>query len=536
MKLSLILRSVTATWAAVLVSAVTAFFLTPFILHRLGDEAYGLWVVVVALSDYYLFLQVGVRSAIVRYVSRNLALHNGEQVKRIVSTAFYFFMVIFCVVNALAYLLHTHVSGFFSVKAANQSAFASLFLLVGIAQAFDFPLNVFEGSLEAVGRFDQLYGLRIIGMLLRVVLVIWVLERGGGLLGVGAATVLSTLTLRCFAVPMAFREVEGFGLYPRSFDRKLFREMIGYGATSFSVGMGERLKNSLYPIVIAKFLSASAVTLFALPVKLLNIPLMGIGSMTEFVSPLSSQLEAKQDGAALRRVMVLCGETAFLVLAPMAAIMLTFGKEMIRLWVGGPYVSAYPLLVLLTIGMGVNAAQYSVQSMLFGIGRHKGMIWMRMTEALGTVALGIVLMRFWGLWGYAFSTMVIAVLINMVVIPEYACKILEMPLGRYLARVFIKPCLLSAPMAGALLLFKHVIAVKSWLVVIAAVLVGTIVFALTIGATVIWSKRDQSGWWALGIVDLLKRRLWDREANLEFAANTAVLNEFEKTEEQSVAP
>jgi O-antigen/teichoic acid export membrane protein len=535
MRVSLILRSVAATWLAVIVSAGTAFFITPFILHRLGDEAYGLWVLIVALSDYYLFLQIGVRSAIVRFVSRNLALHKPEEVNRVIATSFYFFMCAFIVVLGLAFGLYRHVGHFFSVKEVNDHAFASLFLLVGIAQALDFPISVFEGSLEAAGRFDQLYGLRIIGMLLRVGIIVWVLEAGGGLFGVGAATVLSTLTLRFVAVPLAFREVEGFSLHPRGINKQTFREMLVYGVTSFSVGMSERLKNSFYPLIIVKFLSASALTLFSLPVKLLTIPLNGIGSMTEFVSPLSSQLEAQQDKAGLRRLLILCGETAFVLFAPLAVIMLVLGKQMLGLWVGREYMAAYPLLVLLTFGLGVNAAQYSVQAMLFGIGKHKGLIWMRLIEGFGTAALGILLIKFWGLWGYAFATMLVAVVINLFFIPKYVCGVLGIPLGRYLSKGFLKPCLISLPMAAAMLAFAHIFPANSWKAVIAATMVGTIVFLLTIVATMAYSQQKRSSWWSLGVVEVMRRRFLNRDENLELSAGAAILREYEKIEEQSVA-
>jgi O-antigen/teichoic acid export membrane protein len=535
MRISLILRSVVATWGAVVVSAATAFLLTPFILHRLGDEAYGLWVLIAALSDYYLFLQIGVRSAIVRFVSRNLALHKKEEVNRVIATSFYFFMCAFFVVLLAGLALYKHVGNFFAVKTEFAAAFTSLFLLVGLAQACDFPISVFEGSLEAAGRFDQLYLIRILGMLLRVVVVIWVLEVGGGLFGVGAATVLSTLALRFVAIPLAFREVEGFSLHPRGINKQTFREMLAYGVTSFSVGMSERMKNSIYPAVIAKFLSAAAVTIFSLPMKLLTVPLNGIGSMTEFVSPLSSQMEAQQDKAGLRRLLILCGETAFVLFAPLAVLMLILGKQMLGLWVGRQYMSAYPLLVLLTFGLGVNAAQYSVQSMLFGIGKHKGLIWMRLLEGFGTAALGIVLMKFWGLWGYAMATMLVAILVNLILIPEYVCRVLQISLQRYLSRGFLKPCLLSVPMAVAMVAFVYAFPPNSWALVIAATLIGSIVYALTLLATMLYSQRKRSSWWALGILDLIKRRYLDREENLSLTAETAVMNEYEKIEEQSVA-
>jgi O-antigen/teichoic acid export membrane protein len=535
MKTSLILKSVVLTWAAVLVAAIASFFLTPYILRHLGDEAYGLWVLIVALSDYYLFLQVGVRSAIVRYVSRNLALHNTEKVSRTVTTSFYFFMIAFMVVIAIASSLQHHVAGFFSVKPVNVTAFASLFLLVGIAQAFDFPLNVFEGALEAVGRFDQLYSLRITGMILRVVLIVLVLRSGGGLFGVGAATVLSTLTLRCVAVPLAFREVPGFNLHPRGIDRKLFKEMLGYGITSFTVGFGQRLSSSVSPVVIAKFLSASAVTLFSLPVKLLSVPLNGIGSMTEFANPLSSHLEALQDKAGLRRILILCGESAFLLSAPLTAFMLVFGRPMMTLWIGSRYSSTYALLVMLTIGLTAANTQCSTQSMLFGIGRHKGLVWMRLVEGIGIAALGTILIHLWGLWGYAFSMMIVSLLINLVLIPRYACKLLEMPARTYFLNGCLKPSLFSLPLVVVFLGFQHFSPIGSWAGLVTGILIGGFVYVLTLLTGVWLKRRRQIDWAALGILDLLEKRFVKKKRDLEASASAVVFEEFEKGVEQSVA-
>jgi O-antigen/teichoic acid export membrane protein len=257
--------------------------------------------------------------------------------------------------------------------------------------------------------------------------------------------------------------------------------------------------------------------------------------MTEFVSPLSSQLEAQQDKDGLRRLLILCGETAFILFAPLAVIMLVLGKQMLGLWVGREYMAAYPLLVLLTFGLGVNAAQYSVQSMLFGIGKHKGLIWMRLIEGFGTAALGILMIKFWGLWGYALATMLVAVVINLFFIPKYVCDVLQIPLGRYLSRGFFKPCLMSLPMAGAMLAFAHIVPANSWKTVIAATIVGSIVFALTLLITMVYSQKKSSTWWSLGIVELMRRKFLNREENLSLSAGAAVLNEFEKIEEQSVA-
>jgi O-antigen/teichoic acid export membrane protein len=535
MKTTLVIKSVVLTWLAVLVTAVASFFLTPYVLRHLGDEAYGLWVLIVALSDYYIFLQVGVRSSIVRFVSRNLALRDTETVSRIVATSFYFFLIPFLLVLVIAFMLQNHVANFFSVHPVNVAAFAGLFLLVGIAQAFDFPLNVFEGALEAVGRFDQLYSLRIVGMILRVFLIIYVVGKGGGLFGVGTATVLSTLILRCVAIPLAFREVEGFSLHPRGIDGKLFKEMLGYGLTSFTIGIGQRLNNTLYPVIIAKFLSASAVTLFSLPSKLLNVPLNGIGSMTEFANPLSSHLEAREDKSGLRDVLILCGESAFLLSVPLMALMLVFGKQMIALWVGASYSSTYALLVMLTIGLTMAMTQASTQSMLFGMGRHRGLVWMRLAEGLGIAALGTILIRPWGLWGYAFATMAVSLLINLIVIPRHVCKILEMPAQTYYLKGCLKPFLYSLPLILVLWSYKRTFPLESWSRLLAGMLLGGLTYVLTLLAGAWLTRRRRLEWLAVGILDLVANRFGKWKENFGASASCTVLEEFEKVEEHSVA-
>src|SRR5260370_41897146 len=73
MRFSLILRAVATSWVAILANAAVGFLLTPYVLHHLGDEAFGLWVLVVTLVGYYGLFDAGVRSSILRYASRHRA-------------------------------------------------------------------------------------------------------------------------------------------------------------------------------------------------------------------------------------------------------------------------------------------------------------------------------------------------------------------------------------------------------------------------------------------------------------------------------
>jgi len=282
--------------------------------------------------------------------------------------------------------------------------------------------------------------------------------------------------------------------------------MLGYGTTSFTVGMGTYLRNALYPIVIAKFLSSAAVTLFSIPAKMLSVPLNGVGSMTEFVNPLSSQMEARQDKKGLRDLLILSTEAACLVYVPLAVIMIVFGKQMIGLWVGNAYSTTYSLLVLLTIGMGVSSTQSATQSMLFGIGRHKPLVAIRFAEGLGTAAVGILFIHFWGLWGYAFASLILPLIMNLIVLPRYACSIVGLSFATYLAKGWLKASAYSVPLAFGLLVFERFWPVKSWTLLVAGCLLGCITYLLTLTLSSLFGHKLNARWSKLETLAVLEKK------------------------------
>jgi hypothetical protein len=73
-----------------IISVVASFLITPITIHTLGDARYGAWSLVAELIGYYGLLDLGIRGAVTYYVARYSARNQGEDVKEIVSSAFWF--------------------------------------------------------------------------------------------------------------------------------------------------------------------------------------------------------------------------------------------------------------------------------------------------------------------------------------------------------------------------------------------------------------------------------------------------------------
>ena len=80
-----IARNVLSNWFSLLVTTVTAFFLSPFVVHHLGNLAYGVWVIIMSLVAYMNLLDLGLRGAITRFVSKGSAQENHEESSQAVS-------------------------------------------------------------------------------------------------------------------------------------------------------------------------------------------------------------------------------------------------------------------------------------------------------------------------------------------------------------------------------------------------------------------------------------------------------------------
>src|ERR1700686_490267 len=82
-----IIKNVGASWFALGVNILVGFFLSPFILHRLGDAAFGIWSLIFAITGYYGIFDLGIRSSVIRYVSKFTAVEDKEGLAKFFNTS-----------------------------------------------------------------------------------------------------------------------------------------------------------------------------------------------------------------------------------------------------------------------------------------------------------------------------------------------------------------------------------------------------------------------------------------------------------------
>src|SRR6267378_1763325 len=325
-----IIKNISSSWFSLGINIVTGIFLSPFILHHLGDTAFGVWVLIFSVTGYYGLFDLGIRSSVVRYVSKFTATNENEELAKVVNTSLFSYSCIGLASMVVTLLLCFYVDHVFAKIPPEMIPTARwLLLMVGGSVALGFPLGVFNGFLEGLQRFYILNWSNVIATLLRTVLIVVVLNRGYGLIMVAFITIVLPMIASLIRAVIAM-QLRPVPLGAKYVDRATFRRIANYSSSTFLIMVAGRLKFKTDEIVIGTMISAAAVTYF------------NIGNRV----------------------------CAFIIF-PICATLIILGKSVIQVWMGKKYVeTSYPVLVIMIIACTLWWSQSASGRVLFGMSKH----------------------------------------------------------------------------------------------------------------------------------------------------------------------
>lgn len=493
-------KNVSATWLGLLVHALTGFFLSPFILHRLGDEAFGLWVLVFALTGYFGLLDFGIRSSIVKYTAKFIATNDADQLARYLSTS----MAVYSAVGAVV-LLGT-IAGFFELHLLFKitptllGPTRILFLLSGVCIAITFPLSVFSGALEGMQRFSWLQLSQIGITLLRAVLIVTALTGGGGLLAIGMITVAMSIFGNVIITCMGLYALP-VHLSMQCVEWRAFRGMAGYGLFAFLILVAGKLRFQSDAMVIGAFVSASAIASFSVAARLVEYSSYAVRSMAQVFTPMSSQFHAAGDLGRLRRTLVAGNRASAFIIFPLCIALVVLGKSIIEAWVGARYVDSYSILILLIVPRTLYLAQSTSIRVLLGMEQHRVLASVLLLEGGVNLLLSVLLARRFGIIGVAWGTAIPLTCTSLFFLPRHLCRILDIPLKTFLRRAYLLPLVLGALQAAWLWFVREEFPVHRYAGVFLQIASSGIVYCAALG-------------WALFNAEPTRPRSWHALAQL----------------------
>jgi O-antigen/teichoic acid export membrane protein len=483
-------RNIGSNWFGLGVALLIGFLLSPYILHRLGDTAFGFWILIFSSTGYYGLFDLGVRASVVKHVAKYSATGERDKIDRLISTSVFGFSCIAVLLLGITGFLAANIDYLFHVSPEYRTQAQRLFLIVGGSVALGFPLSVFTGVLQGLQEYHWINFTLVGGTVLRALAIIVALNFGGGLLTVGLITAGFPLIISFVNLLLAQHKLSSH-LSWRYIDGAAYRELVGYGSITFVTIVADRLRFQTDVLVIGAVLGATWITYYSIGSKLVDYAIQVVDSMADVFMPMSSSLDARGESERLRRLFLDGNRACALVIFPICIGLLILGKQLITVWVGAKYLSSYTILVLLLVPRTLYRAQGASNRILLGMARHKTFAAVVIVEAFINLALSIILAKRMGIVGIALGTLIPLMLTTVFFLPPYLCRLLQVPLLTFLKTSYLAPAGLCVPMAATLFFLRHLFPARNYPELIIQVVVGAAVYMA--GLTWLFFKYESLG-------------------------------------------
>lgn len=419
---------------SLLLNIIVALFMMPFVVGSLGDEVYGLWVLVGTFLGYYGLFDLGLTTAVNRHIAHALGEGDEKQVNVVFNTAIILFSIVGLLVCLVAVIVGL-LAGAICESCGDPNIFMAVMVVLGVSLGLSFPMRAYRGVLVAHSRFDLTSILQIISLCLRTLLVVVVLKLGYGIIAMSVATLVSGIPEYIFLVFWARRESASLHLSVSEFRKEMMKSLSSYSLFTFIAQVSDQLRFNVDALVITTLVGLPLVTHYKIASELMRYSISFVVAAVGVFQPVFSRIYAEKKHDEIVEVFLFASKISSYVAVFVFFGMIFWGQDFIAWWMGERYLDAFPCIVVLSVGGVFALSQVPSVNLLYGIAKHRFFAWSNLAEGVVNLMLSIYLAPQYGIFGVALGTCIPMVIIKVFIQPVFVCRSISLPLKMYAARM-----------------------------------------------------------------------------------------------------
>jgi O-antigen/teichoic acid export membrane protein len=443
-----IARNVLFNWFGTIANMAVGFFLSPFILHRLGTLTFGVWVLSVSVVAYMNLLDLGMQNSVLRFVSKGYTQNDHEGASEVFSAALWIRLQISSLVLLLSFGLAAVFPFMFKVPVELAGDARKAVVLIGASAAISMLIGVFGGVLSALNRYDLQNSANLVGTVIRVVGVVAVLRTGHGIVAIAVCELVATLVGNLLLMGIARKLYPALRIQLKIPRKETLKKIWSYSVYVFLTGIAVQLVYQTDNIVVGAFVSTAAVTSYAIANSLCRYANQVIGSIGLTFVPAASTYDASGDVHKLLMLYKNGTRAILMVSLPMMITLIFRGSTFIGLWMGPQYShGSGVVLIILSISLLVSFTNRTAGSIAFGIEKHRAVAFSAIGEGVANLALSVYLARRYGLYGVAIGTLIPSLAVQLFFWPKYISKLVALSSFEVVWRIWMPMYLIAVPFA-----------------------------------------------------------------------------------------
>lgn len=440
-----ILKNLFSNYLANFLGLLLGFLLVPFLILKIGKEAYGVVILAESLIALFEIAAVSIRMSVARHATFTLARQDREGFLELMSTGQALFLVSSGFVLFLGCMISFAFPHIFRVPALVAGQSQILFLFITLSFTISILNMVHWVVLYTRHRYDLISFSTSLGVIVRALAIFGLftfLPSKYVTIGTyGLAYLLMGITQNLSVYLWNLKIAPGLNLSFSYFRRERVKEILSYSAY-VSISQTSTLLYQNTPNVLINLLWGPASNaIYSIAVRLPSIMMRLFQDATWGLTSIFNELVAQKDTKKIRDLYYLYTTTLVEIITPMAFFLTIFAKPVLRLWVGPEFDASAELVPYLVLPLLSQLPLCISGCLNNSYAKVKVPSLVSLTFAVLNIALGVILGKFagMGLPGIALGSAICLVFYSLFFSPYYACGVAKIPLRDYLTKAFIVP-------------------------------------------------------------------------------------------------
>ncbi len=427
---SRLVKNMLSNWAGTVIGAAIALLMAPFLVHTLGKDEYGVWVLIFSIVSYTNFFDAGMKQSLARYFPKYYGTGDYENLNKSINSSLLIYVITGTLVVGVTLIISFFFLDLFKQPPGLLPAMKISLIFVGFNNATYF----FFMPIAALGpfhRYDLLNSIEITKSIVVALLIYYFVINGYGIVAMGAITFTTSLIAFIIRRIVQQRLVPQIEINRKYVDREQIRNLVNYGGISFFIVIAWLIIFNTSNILIGMFISTAAVTIYSIAGTLINYLRVIITAIGTPLVPTVSHLESTSQFEEINKIYKKSTRYLFFLSASICLGMFFFVDDFINLWMGPGFQETIEILYILIIPASIYLPQIMANSILLGIGKHKSLLIILIIEAISNIILSLILIRYYGIFGVAMGTIIPQSIIYIFIFPIIFHRIIKADIKQF---------------------------------------------------------------------------------------------------------
>lgn len=337
------------SYATIFLNIILGLVYTPWILRTVGSSDYGLYTLATSFVALFL-LDFGMSAAVTRFVSNFRAQKKQDCINSFVGMTIKFYAVICSITAAIMVVMYFFLPEIYASLTSEEIArFKIVFIITAFFVTICFPVNVFNGILNAYEQYIYLKGSDILNKLGSVIVTIIALMIYPNIYVL--VLILGIFNLLTFALKFVLVRIKTpVRISFAKHEEVTFRSVFSFSMWSTANTVSQQLTTNLMPTVLGMVANTLSITIYGFARTIEGyVYSISQGINGFFMPSVSREIVDEADASKVLPLMKKVGRINLSIMAILFIGLFTMGSEFVRLWVGDEYSILYYCFLLLTV-------------------------------------------------------------------------------------------------------------------------------------------------------------------------------------------